>query len=515
MSPSASTPRLTWLVALAALLALLGTGLRFYHLDRMVYWHDEAHTALRVLGVGTSTFQRDAFRGEVVTPAEVSHFVSTQEYRGLARCWKQLTGRPEHSPLYYLLASVWTRHFDSVVTGTRSLAALLSLLLLPAVYWLARELFDSSRAAWVAVALAAVSPVHLLYAQEAREYALWTALLAAASAALLRAERLGRPGAWACYAVLALLGLYTHVLFVLAMLAHGVYLFRPRPSAPRARWAFLASGAIAVLGFAPWLTLLVRGHKEVGYATSWMLRPVGLERLLEAWCRHLQRLFLDPPGPLLLQAAVCAVIAVALWRLWRGGRREARWLLAALVLVPAAPLILPDLLLGGRRSLETRYLLPGLLAVEIAVAYLLAQLWDGSRTSRLAAALAGTLLLGTSIGSDVLIAQAETWWTKSLSADNAKLARLIGAGERPLLVVHPGDVTIGEVLSLSLLLDPKVRLLLPGPGAKTPLPHGYTNIYLLVPGQPLLERLRRRYDLQPVAGTWKLWAVTPRPTVPR
>lgn len=39
------------------------------------------------------------------------------------------------------------------------------------------------------MALIAVSPFHVLYAQEAREYSLWTVTILLSSAALLRAMR--------------------------------------------------------------------------------------------------------------------------------------------------------------------------------------------------------------------------------------------------------------------------------------------------------------------------------------
>ncbi|MEG3987264.1 hypothetical protein QUA13_08880 [Microcoleus sp. S28C3] len=43
---------------------------------------------------------------------------------------------------------------------------------------------------WIAVGLLAVSPLHVLYAQEARPYCLWPALILISCASLLRAMRL-------------------------------------------------------------------------------------------------------------------------------------------------------------------------------------------------------------------------------------------------------------------------------------------------------------------------------------
>src|SRR5207248_4961479 len=94
----------------------------------------------------------------------------------------------------------------------------------PGLYWLCRELFGCSRTAWMAVALLAVSPFHVLYAQEAREYSLWTVAILLSSAALLRAARLQTRRTWWAYAASVALGLYSHTLFVLVAGAHGAYM---------------------------------------------------------------------------------------------------------------------------------------------------------------------------------------------------------------------------------------------------------------------------------------------------
>ena len=60
------------------------------------------------------------------------------------------------------------------------------------MYWFVRELVASRRAALIAMLLMGVSPLFILYGQEAREYALWTLTLLLSSAALLRALRVSR-----------------------------------------------------------------------------------------------------------------------------------------------------------------------------------------------------------------------------------------------------------------------------------------------------------------------------------
>jgi uncharacterized membrane protein len=108
--------------------------------------------------------------------------------------------QPEHPPLYYVIVRFWVQWFGNSVAVTRSLSALISLLTFPCVYWLCLELFGSPMTGWMAIALMAVSPFHVVYAQEAREYSLWIVMILLSSAAFLRAIRLQTRLSWGIYA---------------------------------------------------------------------------------------------------------------------------------------------------------------------------------------------------------------------------------------------------------------------------------------------------------------------------
>ena len=129
------------LIALSLLAVLAGIGLRFTNLDGKVLWHDEAHTALRVSGYTTPVFIGAMFANEIVSRDELLNFQHPDAEHGFRESLRALMTRPEHGPLYYLLARVGFVFTDDAKLATRSVAALLSLLLLPAVFWLWRELF--------------------------------------------------------------------------------------------------------------------------------------------------------------------------------------------------------------------------------------------------------------------------------------------------------------------------------------------------------------------------------------
>jgi uncharacterized membrane protein len=83
-------------------------------------------------------------------------------------------------------------------------------LALPCMYWLCLELFESSVTAWLVVAIIAISPFQIVYAQEARPYSLFVMLILLSSAVLLRGRRLTTNSSWAIYAVTLVVEFYSN-----------------------------------------------------------------------------------------------------------------------------------------------------------------------------------------------------------------------------------------------------------------------------------------------------------------
>ena len=120
------------------------------------------------------------------------------------------------------------------------------------------------------------------------------------------------------------------------------------------------------------------------------------------------------------------------------------------------------------------------------------------------------MLAAGGLYSDTLIARADQWWNKSLSMENPAFARYLNGREHPLLISSDGDVNPGELLSLSYLLDPKVRILLAPASGEVTIPPGFTELFALNPSFELRQRLAQDYQLRPYRDSWKLWVLTPR-----
>lgn len=194
-----SKPR--WIKTFAIALLVVGIALRFVNLDRKIYWYDETLTSLRIFG-HTRTELEETFRGQVVPVSDLLQFQHPQPDKGWNDTLDALKGNAEHPPLYYLLARLWASIFGSSIAAMRSFPAVTSLLAIPCIYWLSVELFAAPLTGWVAMAIAAVAPFQVLYAQEAREYALWIVIILFSCAAFLRALRLNTRSSWLLYSTL-------------------------------------------------------------------------------------------------------------------------------------------------------------------------------------------------------------------------------------------------------------------------------------------------------------------------
>lgn len=510
-------PRLLTLLALV----ILGAGAaRLLGLDHLLVWHDEVFTLIRVFGYRHDEVQSALFSGQILTPADLLRFQHPDPAHTWLDTFKALAEHPEHAPLYYLTARLATMLPLDPVTAVRGASAIFGVLLIPAVYWLTRELGARGLTPWIAAALVACSPLQLLYAQEARQYALWLLMLIAASAALTRALRHETRADWWLYAACMTLGLYSHLLFALMLPVHAVYALRvrfdgsgpPQPIVQTARRWSLTIGATLIL-FTPWLWVIATQPDRIEDFTSWMLRPISLADLLAAWTQHLTQTFVDlGPQPLPGSSLLLIPVAWALWSFSRQAPRPSVWLLTLIALTYASVVLGPDLFQGGSRSLHARYVLPALLSIQIMVAWVIGDA-IAARTNSLKWRLGlGALALLVGLGglSQLAIQRADTWSTKHFSARNGDIAHIANActecGRRAaqtLIVVSDSGVGTGEAISLAYRLEPGVRIW-GEPSSQPPvIPVGFAPIIALTPSDRLRHALGAEWRPTSLAGTWQ------------
>lgn len=543
-------PAKNWLQVVLITLLALGIVCRFVNLDNKVYWGDETLSSSRIAGFSNDEVNDRIYTGQPIPVSEVLQYQSPHPERNVLDTVRVIaTEAPQHPPLYYIIARFWEQLFGGSVGVKRSLTVLISLLAFPAVYWLCRELFQqdgwgvpefedgsgretsgfmsrtippfshavgfSSEIGWMAIALIAIAPIHLLYSQEVRGYSLWTVATIVSSAALLRAMRVKTKQSWALYAVSLAFSLYAFLFGVLVAIAHAVYVGLIN----RLRWtpevkAFCLAALGGILLFVPWIIAYQINQQEASEGWAWVTNWPSPGLFFRAWATNFLYGFFDlqfSPGDPFIQPKVylfpvyLALVGYATYYLYCHTSSRV-WLFVFLLMASTAvPLALPDLMSGGVRSTIPRYQIPSYLGMQLAVAYLftakLHPLLTPQRQRHIWQGLFALLVTGAVL-SCTQIALSQTWWTKYTDYPNVEIASIINQSPHPLLL---SDSRRSRVLSISHLLKPTAQLQLVARRGKDRfipverLPNiavdQYSDIFLLeiAPPKPLLRHELREH----------------------
>ncbi len=444
---------------------LLGVFFRFYHIERKVYWEDETYTSLHVLGVTEADVVRrsaqiidaSALRA-VLHPAGPLTTTVGETIHSLA------VEDPQHPPLYYIAGHLWVKLFGDSVASIRTLSAIAGVVALPFMYWLGIELFGSRLAAWLGAALYAVSPIAVLYSQEAREYIFWSLAVIVMSATFLRALRLMSARAWALYALALGASLYVYPVSGVFAASNILVAWRAKRTGLRT----LVSPAVATLAgcaaFLPWVAILYSNFHTVDRAMGLTDERYGSKlAVIPHFAGLLDHNFLDfnlagrNAFAILTSFAALVLIGYAFYRLVRTAPTVTWLFIVTTTIFAAAPFLLLDLFRANTFTTQPRYFMPVYLGIDLALAYLFASTLKPGRfgsAQRRAWTLVFAGVLVARAASCGVSANADTWWSK-WGERSIEVARAINQSDHPLLL---SDEFVERPLSLSNYLDPKVAL---------------------------------------------------------
>lgn len=276
---------------------------------------------------------------------------------------------------FYFLLAAWRALAPPTEFALRLLPALLGVAAVPMMAAWGRRI-AGERAGLLAAALMAVHGTWLQHGQTLRGYSLLLLLTPAVSWQFMRVVESPRASRVVALALLAALGIYTHLYFVLALGALAATLLFHSPA--RVPWRVLfAAGALTLVLLVPMAL-----WQPFGKQLDWVL-PLSL--------RDAARLLLylsGYSGPLLpLYGAGCAVAAVAAGRTLRAlGRCDTTWRAVLPLLACMLPtFVLVAVSLAVKPILVPRYLAIALPAVLLAVAVAVDRI-PGAKRRRLAVA---------------------------------------------------------------------------------------------------------------------------------
>ena len=276
--------------------------------------------------------------------------------------------REANMALYYAVLRAWVVFGRSEV-ALRALSVLAALAALVVVMVLVRRLFDR-RTALVCGLLLAVDPLLVLFAQDARGYALSLALVAASSALFVHGiENDAGPWWWVAYAVVSALAAYTNFWAALVPLSHAISLSlrggRPLP------WRRLVPTAVGLVVALIPLGLLIHATDAAG--VNWAAGSSAGKVFTDVRA-HVPHAVID------LAVVVVVAVVTAAVAIGRRHRRSAAifaavsraWPLAFVVcwlVVPVAAVVLLSLVY--KPLLVVRYLVvclpPAIIVVALAI----------------------------------------------------------------------------------------------------------------------------------------------------
>ncbi|MDX2243135.1 MAG: glycosyltransferase family 39 protein [Leptolyngbyaceae cyanobacterium bins.302] len=510
----------------AIALLTLAVILRFVHLDRKVYWHDEVYTSMVITARPGRYLSQDLFQNKLVKPADLLAYQTFVPGLSLQdMIVRKGVEDVQHPPLYYVLLRFWAQLWGTDPAIIRGFSSLLSLLLFPALYGLCLELFASHLSGWIAIALFAVSPFHLVFAQEARQFGFWTALILASSALLLRAMRFPSWRNWVGYGLAMVIAFYTALFSLWIAVGHLLYVLLLDPEncllklpVQIGRRTIFWAGSLVLVGvlFIPWFYFIVESHKALGATTSWAAIPLPLLITVQATIFNFSRSFVDfnfdfdTSIAYMLAIPVLMLQAYAVYVLCRTAPLRIWWFVLTFTGVTALAYGLPDGLFGGQRFTVTRYLIPCFVGLHLAVVYLLTHSFtESSRWKQRVAAIVFAGLLGLGVLSSGVYTQANTWWIKVLNSNYHQVAELINESDRPLIVVDSFGYNPASMVSLSYLLKPETQfLLLPPVGTSFPvkeLPSDRQTVFLFNLPEVFRNQFKSRYQKEFVLSFKDPW----------
>jgi uncharacterized membrane protein len=508
-----------WLWILLALVLALGLFFRVVNLDKKPVQADEAHTFSVISGYSSFSVISGYSESEVFDKLSTNKIVSVGDFlkyqypnpeRNLGHTLQKLY-TDVHPPLYFVMVRSWVESFGNSVSVVRSISAVLSILALPCMYWLCLELFRSSLAGIVATVLLLVSPIQVIYAQEARPYSLLTLVVLFSGASLLRAIRTQKKIAWFTYAISLILGLYSHYFFTLVLFGYLVYVVLIESFQLTSKFrAFLLATLASLIAFLPWGILVLQHLSYFKGSAAWMKQhTLTLPGAIRLGSENISLSFIDPRaseylgfgkfGFYFMIPFVLVLVAYSIYFLFIRTSKQIYLFVFTLIGSTALPLIAADVILGGNRQVWPRYLIPCFLGVQICVAYLIADKissldFTEKTWQRNFWTITTTVLVTAGIMFCSTISQADIWWNKYGGGSSNQVSRIIEQAKNPLIVVNrqrPGTVFFYN-------LKPEVRLIFVRDESLPPFNFERDNeVFLINPTQNIKAVLsQEKYELE-------------------
>lgn len=455
-----------------SLFILCGVFFRFYKLDSKGVWHDEILTHLHVAGFEYNKVE--FFDGQVKPVSQIkAHLIASKdtEVKNVISSIAYL--EPVHPPAYYILAYYLSLLIGQSSESLRGLAAFLGLFQIPLAFLVARQIFNEDRVAWLAAAFVALSPVLVLYSQEAREYSVTSSLFLLSTYLFLKATENKNLSSWIRYIISVTVGFYTSSFLFIVSASQLAYSFVEKEFRAKKTYIWVLIGnAISLLIYLPWLVIIYDNQSRAFGCIEWLNSKMPFYDWLMYTTSGAASTFFDPGHRIhlmneanivnsIIVLFVVGIQFLSLLTLLKLEKKNRVFVYMTIALY-LAPFILPDLLSGGIRTIFIRYLLPISTLMCLVVAYAFFEAASTkNKPKKVFCCISLLVLICCLFYSDLVYAQSKTWHRKIMNQQDLNIvSKLINSKKGRVLIVTDSKKgsNLHQILALSLLLKNNINV---------------------------------------------------------
>jgi len=353
------------------------------------------------------------------------------------------------TPAHYVFLTLWYRLVGDNDMDYRLFSVFIFVLALPFVFLLARSLFNTYLAGWIAVSLFAVSPFIHTEAQEARYYMLWVFFFILTNYAFLQAIKYNKATWWIFYSIAAILVLYTSLTSGAFIGGHLVYILLFKK---RLRIQFGISLLFIVVAYMPWMYFLFTVREAIENGLAWHKRLHSSYFSLDlvffqllGFIRSFAFLFdiniyqqwfngAATPGiypALLIDLVLLAFIIYSIFYLFTKTTKDVKWFVTFIILPLFLVLLISDIIRTGITSVLWRYQVVNMAGIILIVANLLSDKIAKGKWLYIIIYF-GLVVIGT--GSILKIAATRCWNTSPDCGYRIEESQLISHASHPLII---------------------------------------------------------------------------------
>jgi hypothetical protein len=279
--------------------------------------------------------------------------------------------------------------------------------------------------------------------------------------------------------------LYTDPIFLFVIAAHAVTALVARRDNLRALVPYAVATLVGAATYVPWALQEFGSRHAIRGELAWGARVYPLKFLAEKWGFNIGAVFFDAEFADLRWAVVAAaaivVAGISLVVVARGRNRRLQALSFSLIAIVMGAFVVRDMIGGSFYATIPRYLMPGWIGLEIAVAAAIA---TGLQAQNRFALAAFAFLICAGTGSVLVDNGAENWWDNNSQVAFQTVAMKINAYPDAVVAL---DANPEVPLMLATYLHDDVALVLVRDPKTDAFPIDGRPNFLVVPSPELFD----------------------------